>query len=246
MANSPSSTSTQSPGTCPFSEAYLLKLKKENRLYTDIEVKEFPNTFFYNLHQLEWEYQAFVTRKLVKYFNDRMADGRILEIECESGWLSHLIASTGQCEVLGLDRTPELIAQGQRNFKHPRLQLIQGDLMGRLPKLGQFDAIVLNGSLSFFPDVGDVILKCQEFLEPGGEIHILHTPFYSQREAAPIRAKTEAHYQEINCESMIPHHFHHLKESLAPFECHYLYKPFFATGMLNRKASPYPWIRIST
>lgn len=76
----------------------------------------------------------------------------MLDVGCGFGDLAGWLADRG-CEphYTGLDLSPELLAEGRR--RHPRLELIEGDLFDLDPPPAAWDWVVLSGTLN--RDLGD-------------------------------------------------------------------------------------------
>ena len=89
---------------------------------------------------------------------------RILDLGCGTGVLSAEIAERA-AEVLGIDRSPEMVAQAQNRF--PGLQFEVADAT----KLGfedEFDAVFSNAVLHWIPEAEKVIEGVARALKPRG------------------------------------------------------------------------------
>jgi trans-aconitate methyltransferase len=92
------------------------------------------------------------------------AGERILDLGCGSGQLTAKIAATG-AEVTGLDRSPEMIAEAQRNFPKLTFKIADAaDFTVDTP----VDAVFSNAALHWMKDAGGVASSVSRALRPGG------------------------------------------------------------------------------
>ncbi|HET6768518.1 MAG TPA: hypothetical protein VFH08_14000, partial [Chitinophagaceae bacterium] len=66
--------------------------KKEQRLYTDGEVRNLPQVPVTHLHFKEWLVRKRSCDRLIKYLDKKNKRLHILEIGCGNGWLSAQLA----------------------------------------------------------------------------------------------------------------------------------------------------------
>lgn len=92
------------------------------------------------------------------------AGERILDLGCGTGTLSAELAATG-VTVIGIDRSPEMIAEARRKFPHLQFQV--GDARS-LQFDEQFDAVFSNAVLHWIPEAEEVIAGVVRALRPGG------------------------------------------------------------------------------
>jgi trans-aconitate methyltransferase len=92
------------------------------------------------------------------------AGERILDLGCGTGALTAEIAGRG-AEVLGVDRSEEMIAQARRKF--PALQFEAMDAREFRFQEG-FDAVFSNAVLHWIPEAEPVIAGVARALKPGG------------------------------------------------------------------------------
>ena len=230
-----------SPVSPEFESIYLKVRKKESRIYSDPEVHEFPDTFFYNLHRQEWELRAKSLDRLLKYLKKRDAPAKLMEIGCGNGWLSANIARYPNYEVLGLDINLPELEQASRVFDLSNLSFAYGDIFQDILPFNSLDYIILSSTIQYFSNLSQLINRCRQFLQPGGEIHIIDSPLYTEKEIEAAQERSAAYYQSINCIEMIDHYFHHPKTDLAIFDYQYLYKQ---SRFFGKKDSPFPWVKI--
>ena len=228
-----------------FEDVFLKFLRKENRLYGDAEVRELPSTFFYNLHRQEWELKSLQLNRLTQYLKRVNQNSRILDLGCGNGWLASHIARMEQFEVWGMDISLFLLQQAARVFQNPRLHFIYGNIFENILPEASFDGIILSESIQYFSDFQQLISRCRHFLKKGGEIHILNSPLYQEKEIVAEIEKSSLHFESLGVPEMTDLYFHHLRQELAPFDFQFLYKPqTFGMRWFRSKDSPYPWVKI--
>jgi len=230
-----------------FASTYASYLKKTNREYDDAEVKEFPGTFFYNLHRQEWATHKLSSDRLLSYLNRPSEEGevfKLLEIGCGNGWLSGKIADLPQFEVTGLDVHLPLLEQASRVHGRSNLTFVQGDLFEDIFAEAHFDIIVLFDTISFFPHFQQLINRCRQYLKKGGEIHILGSHFYPEKELEAAGDSNRADFTLAGVPEMAEHFFQHSKAVLAPFDFQFLYRPGGIGKLFGKKDSPFPWVKI--
>jgi protein-L-isoaspartate(D-aspartate) O-methyltransferase len=91
---------------------------------------------------------------------------RALEIGAGSGFMAALLAHRA-AEVTTLEIRPELAAMARANLDRAglkRVQVLQADGAGGLPKAAPFDVIVLSGSVAAVPEI------LFDQLQPGGRL----------------------------------------------------------------------------
>lgn len=234
-----------SPVSDSFERMYLKVRNKENRVYSDAEVREFPDTFFYNLHRQEWEMRYKSFSRLYQYLKKREKSARLLDLGCGNGWLAGRVANLENFEITGLDMNMYELEQAARVFQESNLSFAYGNIFDDIFPKGSFDYIIIASTIQYFPNLTQLINRCREFLVSEGEIHILDSPLYSEREREQARDRTFQYYQSLGCEEMAEHYFHHLASELSSFDLKYLYRPGgFFKKLLGRKDSPFPWIKI--
>jgi trans-aconitate methyltransferase len=89
---------------------------------------------------------------------------RVIDLGCGTGHLTAQIAERG-AEVIGVDASPEMIAEARRT--HPGVRFEIGD--GRTFELGaDFDAVFSNAALHWMPTLDVVFCRVHAHLRPGG------------------------------------------------------------------------------
>lgn len=88
----------------------------------------------------------------------------ILDIGCGTGHLTHQIADTG-ASVLGIDQSPEMVAQARQNYPKLSFQLASATSF-RSDRV--FDAVFSNATLHWVLDAEAAIRTIRAALKPGG------------------------------------------------------------------------------
>src|SRR5215203_4755336 len=75
-----------------FEKLYMQLRKKEQRLYTDEEVRNLPQVIAAHPHFKEWQLRKKSCGRLIEYLDQKNKPLHILEIGCGNGWLSAQLA----------------------------------------------------------------------------------------------------------------------------------------------------------
>jgi ubiquinone/menaquinone biosynthesis C-methylase UbiE len=171
----------------------------------------------------------------------------ILEIGCGNGWLSNRLAEIRGAEVTGLDINFTELQQAARVFNDaPNLNFIHGDIRSGILDDRLYDFVIFASTIEYFPYLKKIIHLSLTYLKPGGELHILDSPFYGPDRIEQERKRTLAYYTSLGYPEMADFYFHHQMADLRPFHHSLLYNPHAFPGRLWRSRSPYPWIRIKS
>jgi ubiquinone/menaquinone biosynthesis C-methylase UbiE len=230
-----------------FEETYLRFLRKDNRTYDDAEVRELPDTFFYNLHRQEWLIRAKAAQRLLKYINrpnEPANQFQLLQVGCGNGWLSARMAEMAQFNVVGLDVNLYELEQAARVFPTGKIEFVYGDLFADIFPEESFDVVVLFETIQFFPNLQQLINRCRQYLKKGGELHILESPILQEKDIEQASKRTLDYYQNLGIPEMADLHYHHSRKDLAPFDYQFLYRPGGIGKLLGKKDSEHPWVKI--
>jgi trans-aconitate methyltransferase len=119
-----------------------------------------PQTY-QDKHSFVWQFGAALLELL-----EPRAGERILDVGCGTGQLTAEIARSG-AEVIGLDKSPEMLADAHRNF--PELRFEQGDASDfRFAE--KFDAVFSNAALHWVRDHAGAAKSMAGALKPGGRL----------------------------------------------------------------------------
>ncbi len=238
-------------GTAPhttksgFEDHYLSLRQKEGRLYSDTEVQLLPDIAKQHPHYAEWQSRKESVSRLRNYFGKKLSLLKILEVGCGNGWLSHFLAYIPGCDVTGTDVNFTELQQGSRVFSHiPNLKFVYGGIDAAELEGEYYDFIVFASSIHYFSCLETIIETARKKLRPGGEIHILDTPFYKRNELAAAKLRTEAYYQATGFPEMAEYYYHHSMDNLQTYSPKILYSTSFINRRLLNNKNPFPWICI--
>lgn len=110
-------------------------------------------------HAFVWE----KARGLLEWLAPKKGE-RILDLGCGTGQLSSEIAARG-AEVVGVDRSPEMIAEARNKFPALRFEVCDAR---SLPFEGEFDAVFSNAALHWIPEAEPVAAGVARTLKAGG------------------------------------------------------------------------------
>jgi ubiquinone/menaquinone biosynthesis C-methylase UbiE len=227
-----------------FEEIYFKVREKEGRIYSDLELKELPNTNPSHPYHREWKIRKYSSLRLVQYLKSKQRSLKILEIGCGNGWLSHRISEIYGSDILGLDPHEHEILQANRVFNKPNLRFIYGELDRVIRENFKFDILIFAASIQYFPSLKDVLKECLGLLFSGGEIHILDSPLYSSSEIPEARGRTQKYYEDLGFPEMAHFYYPPNKEELKGFTYKVLFNPHSIWNQIGRK-EPFYWISIS-
>jgi trans-aconitate methyltransferase len=92
------------------------------------------------------------------------AGEHILDLGCGTGALTAELASGG-AELLGVDRSPEMVAEARKKFPHLRFEVCDART---LQFSTEFDAVFSNAALHWIPEAERVIQGVARALKPNG------------------------------------------------------------------------------
>lgn len=233
-------------GEMLFEKLYIQIRALESRLYTDEELTQLPDINPAHPHYPEWLVRKRRCRRLVHYLASRKTSPQVLEVGCGNGWLAHMLAEIPGSRVTGTDINFTELQQAARVFSNdPNLRFIHGDIRSGILQDRQFDYIIFSASIEFFPSLKKILHLCLSYLKPGGEIHILDTPFCRSEEIKQEERRTLAYFSSFGYPEMADYYFHHPLSDLRSFHYRILYNPKAVGNRLLRRKNPYPWIKVS-
>jgi len=217
----------------------------EKRMYSDEEVLYLPDISNGHPHFREWLIRKSSCRKLIHYLQQKQKPLKILEAGCGNGWLSFQLSSSIKSEVIGSDINFTELQQAARVFKNiAGLQFLYGDIRSEVFENMKFDIIVFAAAVQYFPSLPEIIHTALHLLNPGGELHIIDSPFYKKNESLAAKKRTEAYYRQMGFPEMSRQYFHHTFEELDLFSYSILYKPNPFAGIIFRNSNPFTWVCI--
>jgi ubiquinone/menaquinone biosynthesis C-methylase UbiE len=227
-----------------FGEYYIAARQKENRIYSDEQVKRLPDIENSNIHSAEWKLRKQSSERLIRYLKNKHLPMQILEVGCGNGWLSHKLAQIEKSVVTGIDINKIEINQAKIVFQEKSNLFFISNNIESISHAVKYDVVVFAASLQYFfslkETIGDVLLR----LKKNGEIHILDTHFYSPADSEKARNRSQIYYRSIGLKEMADYYFHHSSQSLNKFCFSYLYNPKDIKNKILGSNNPFPWIRI--
>ncbi|HYF31115.1 MAG TPA: class I SAM-dependent methyltransferase [Chitinophagaceae bacterium] len=230
-----------------FEEQYLALRKKENRLYSDEQVRQLPSIDPRHPHYQEWLARKHSSKKLIKHIRAMKRTLSILEVGCGNGWLAHKLATIPRTTVTGFDINLAELQQAKKVFSGaPNLRFDSANPFSFANSTAMYDVIVFAASLQYFPSLDAVITDALRHLQPGGDIHIIDTHFYSIAEVAAAKQRTIDHFTSMGFPALANHYFHHSLVTLSKFNYQVLYNPhsWWNKWFGPRNGSPFFWINI--
>ncbi len=232
-------------GNKDFEATYIRLREKENRIHDDKTISELP--YPKNVAQVkEWQMRVRSSERVMRYFRGRVGES-LLDLGCGNGWFSSLVAQTGM-KVFGMDVNMIELKQAARIFQNENLYFLYADIFQTQLPEKEFDFITLNASVQYFKDFSKLILRLFELLKDNGEIHIIDSPFYKQKEIKDAEDRTKKYYKDTGFEKMADFYFHHSYEDLESFNYKVLYQPVkmnIISKLFWKPDIPFPWIRIT-
>ncbi|HNP31655.1 MAG TPA: methyltransferase domain-containing protein [Flavobacterium sp.] len=227
-----------------FSDLYITVRKKENRFYSEEEIKNLPNIQKEDPNYAEWQLRKKSSNRFISYLKGKNKPLKIMEIGCGNGWFSHLMSTIEKTQVTGLDVTVPELEQAARIFEKENLNFVYADIFEETQlNEKRFDIIVFNSSIQYFKDLLELFKIVKELLSENGEIHIIDSPFYEGSEIEEAKKRTQNYYLNLGFPEMSKNYFHHRIDSLGKHKI--MYNPF---SFLNhfRKDSPFYWVLIKS
>ena len=223
--------------------------EKEGRIYPDSVVKILPDVQSNHPLYREWQIRGKSSNKLVSYLTKRQEPRTILDLGCGNGWLANRLAQIPQSRVYAIDLNKPELEQGARVFSETAfLHFIYGDIFDDIFQPASFDIVLLASSVQYFNKLGILLPRLLELLEQRGEIHIMDSPFYSQKSATAARQRSIDYYQKLGYPQMAEHYYHHCWSELAGFHYEIKYRLRNYSRALQRfqkeVIAPFPWIVI--
>lgn len=226
-----------------FERLYIDLRTYEKRMYSDEEVLWLPDVDEDHVHKHEWKVRKASCNRLTKYLLHKKKPLRILEVGCGNGWLSYHLSQIPLSDVVGLDVNLPELQQAARVFAAtPNINFIHGDLDDI--KDQKFDVIVFAASVQYFHSFSDIMKSALEHLTEEGEIHIIDSHFYEEKEVAYARQRSREYFSVKGFNKMGDFYFHHTLKELKEFNAEILHDPnSFISRILKRK-SRFHWVCI--
>ncbi len=227
-----------------FEQLYIALREKECRVYTDEQVARLPIIESSHIHSAEWAIRKRSAARLLNYLRKKNWSLTILETGCGNGWLCHRLGDLPGSMITGLDINEFELNQAKRVFENrTNIHFRAGDIMNA-PSNDKMDIVIFAASIQYFPSLNQTIGKALSILNPGGEIHILDSPFYYNAEIAPAEQRSDTYYRSVGYGGMAKFYFHHSIEALENYNYKILFNPIRTVNKLLRRKDLFPWICI--
>jgi ubiquinone/menaquinone biosynthesis C-methylase UbiE len=223
-----------------FEEVYLHVREKENRLLEDELVTKLPFLPSQHLHYSEWRKRQFTLKKFLKYKTGKKFQ-KILDIGCGNGWFTNQISSKTELTI-GLDVGKEELEQAARCFEKDNLFFTCCSDLTLLPK-NSFDLITFNASIHYFDLTPDFWENLNRLMTEFGEIHILDSPIYYQRDQEEAKKRSEHYFENIG-EKDANSYYHHLIWNYLPSGYSIFYRPKKWKLKIFRNRSSFSWLMV--
>ena len=154
--------------------------------------------------------------------------GRIitLGIGCGNGWMTHRMACMEHCEVYGLDLNQPELEQGARIFPDKNnLTFLYGNIFENILLPEFFDLVTLAGSVQYFKSIVKLLERCFFYLREKGEVHLIDSPFYTQKTVGAARERSKSYYEDLGYPEMASCYHHHLYSDLHTFHPGFFIQP---------------------
>jgi SAM-dependent methyltransferase len=227
-----------------FEQLYIALREKECRVYTDEQVARLPFIESSHIHSSEWETRRRSAARLLNYLGKKNKSLTILETGCGNGWLCGKLSDLPGSIITGLDINEFELNQAKRVFENRKNILFRVGGIMNAPSIEKMDIVIFAASIQYFPSFIQTINKALSILNPGGEIHILDSPFYYNAEIAPAEQRSDIYYRSVGFGGMAKFYFHHSIETLENYNYKILFNPFRTVNKLFRRKDLFPWICI--
>jgi ubiquinone/menaquinone biosynthesis C-methylase UbiE len=118
--------------------------------------------------------------------------------------------------------------------------------MQEKPGSHKFQMITFCGAFHYFQDPHAILNRCIQLLSPGGEIHVIDSPFYTDRTQHQAREKSRLYFKQMGQGTLAGYFHHHTLAFLDKYSHQLMYKPSFLKRKLLRQTdSPFLWIKIT-
>lgn len=224
-----------------FEKLYIALRSKEGRVYSSDECRKLPYLDKQSKHWKEWRLRAYTLERFLSYLDKKNTSKNLLDIGCGNGWFCHQV-SKNLHEVVGVDVNATELEVASKLFGNEQLSFGYYNIFDDFPFAHQFDFITLNAVVQYFDDFNGLHERLVQFLSPGGEIHVMDSPFYPEHQLTAAQARTKQYYSEMGYPELSEFYHHHCIDELVEYEC--LYQPKLnGWKKYFKKDSPFGWYR---
>ncbi|MGZ4384195.1 MAG: class I SAM-dependent methyltransferase [Gaiellaceae bacterium] len=141
-----------------------------------------------DLGAIAYEGGVHAKHRLMRYhdfFVERVRPGeRVLDVGCGRGELAYDLAERSGAVVVGIDNNPHHYEFARRRFEHPRLPILDGDVLELVPE-EPFDVIVLSNVLEHFEDRVGLLRRLRE--ATSARRFLIRVPIWKRDWMVPLR-----------------------------------------------------------
>lgn len=147
---------------------------------------------------IEWRWRCSdvsVVKALIKHHFRNSRPLQVLDVGAYNGWLSHQLALDGH-DVTAVEYIrEEFDGLGAKKYYSSNWQAVQMDLVDLAPLDAQFDVVIMNHGLHFFPDPLAHVKQLMAKTAPGGLLMLLGLTFYRdvRRRRRQVEQANETH-----------------------------------------------------
>ncbi|OOQ57272.1 class I SAM-dependent methyltransferase [Mucilaginibacter pedocola] len=229
--------------TPDFEALYLELRRREQRIYTDLQLARLPALPRGHIHRAEWRIRRQSAKRLVRYLAAKKRTLNILEIGCGNGWLAAKLADIPKANVCAIDVNRTEVHQAKRVFNKPNLQFFSGSLNRGRFGATQFDVVLFAAAIQYFSPLSEVLHGLLPWLAPKGEVHLVDSNFYDHFTVADAAKRTQEYYTGMGYPELADFYFHHRLDELEGFNYKVMHKPAGPVARLL-KGSPFYWIKV--
>lgn len=134
------------------------------------------------------------------FFCDRLSPGeRVIDIGCGNGFLAYDMATRSGAIVTAIDLSQDNFQKAVKQFSHPRIRFIHGDVLHALPD-DSFDTAVMSNVLEHFTDRIKFLISVQKYLNL--KRWLIRIPMFERDWRVPLMAELGVDFRLDNT-----HHF---------------------------------------
>ncbi len=224
-------------------QSYLLTRNKEDRILSIEQIQQLPNVPIEYAHFKEWQIRKKNISRFKTYLNQKAKGLRILDVGCGNGFFTNMMAEGNK--VVGVDVNLIELKQAAAAFKNSSVNWYYIDIINETLPEASFDIITFCASFQYFPDPEKLLNKCLQLLNSNGEIHIIDSPFYTEKTKDTAKHNSANYYRKLGTAGMINFYQHNTYSLLKRFNSSFKYQPNnFLMKLFQLKDSPFPWIVI--
>lgn len=231
----------------PVVDHYLALRTHEGRRMPDDIVAQLPAMPTGHPHAEEWSVRRRSAEALMRALAKKKVRS-IMEIGCGNGWLTNYLCQGLAADCCGVDINESELEQAVRIYsRDSNPSFICGDIFSAAFDDSKADVIVLASVIQYFPDLGALLDKLINRLNPGGEIHVIDSPVYPEQDVDLAKQRSQEYFGLAGHASMEAYYHHHTWRSFQRRGYAVLHDPASFVGKIKRMfahASPFPWVMV--